>query len=123
MRQEGQGPNRRGEWLCGIHLGAYNRVKKNRAAEKAQWEQDTAINDRTRQILAALTEQYGLAGNLYHSPYGGNCGGQITVDARKLQGILNMLSTPFDPAAIHPPPTNGGNQNGTGTTETQGNRD
>ena len=23
-----------GEWLCGVHLGAYNRVKKNRAAEK-----------------------------------------------------------------------------------------
>ena len=95
MRQCGKkakGQTDDGEWLCGLHLGAYNRVKKNRAAERAQWEQDTDINDHTRQILAALTEQYGIAGELYHRPHGGNCGGHIVVAARELQEILTKLT-------------------------------
>ena len=82
-----------GEWLCGIHLGAYNRVKKNRAADKAQHEHDTDINDRTRQILAALTDQYGIAGHLYYGRYGNNCSGDVVVSAQQLQEILTKLTT------------------------------
>ena len=35
-----------GEWLCGIHLGAYNRVKKNRAAEQARQDNNNEVRGR-----------------------------------------------------------------------------
>ena len=88
-----------GEWLCGIHLGAYNRVKKNRAAEQVEFDRNKEVRDDTSRILAELTERYGLEGRVFSSYYG-TYKGEILVDAVQLQGILNMLSTPFDPATI-----------------------
>ena len=86
-----------GEWLCGVHLGAYNRVKKNRAAEHVERARNNEVRDDTSRILAELTERYGLEGRVFGS-YNGTYTGQILVDAVQLQGILNMMSTPFDPA-------------------------
>ena len=90
-----------GEWLCGVHLGAYNRVKKNRAAEQARQDNNNEVRDDTSRILAELTERYGLEGRVFFS-YNGTYTGEILVDAVQLQGILNMLSTPFDPATTLP---------------------
>ena len=84
-----------------IHLGAYNRVKKNRAAEQVERDRNKEIKDDTSRILAELTERYGLEGRVFSSYYG-TYTGEILVDAVQLQGILNMLSTPFDPAATTP---------------------
>ena len=98
--KKAKGQTDAGEWLCGIHLGAYNRVKKNRAAEQVERDRNKEIKDDTSRILAELTERYGLEGRVFSSYYGTYHGGNIGRCAVRLQGILNMLSTPFDPAAI-----------------------
>ena len=99
--KKAKGQTDAGEWLCGIHLGAYNRVKKNRAAEQVERDRNKEIKDDTSRILAELTERYGLEGRVFSSYYG-TYKGEILVDAVQLQGILNMLSTPFDPATTLP---------------------
>ena len=97
--KKAKGQTDAGEWLCGIHLGAYNRVKKNRAAEQARHDSNKEVKDDTSRILDELTERHGMEGRVFFS-YNGTYTGQILVDAVQLQGILNMLSTTFDPAAI-----------------------
>ena len=81
-----------GEWLCGVHLGAYNRVKKNRAAEKDQRARDAEVDDRTSSVLAELAEQYGISGIHYYGGFSTNCGGSIVVDAQELLELLTELS-------------------------------
>ena len=81
-----------GEWLCGVHLGAYNRVKKNRAVDDARRANNNEVRDDTRQILTELTERYGLEGRVFGS-YNGTYTGEILVNGQQLQEILIKLTT------------------------------
>ena len=45
-----------GEWLCGVHLGAYNRVKKNRRSDR---QQNLAANGIIRTSTTPHTKRIG----------------------------------------------------------------
>ena len=83
--KKAKGQTDAGEWLCGVHLGAYNRVKKNRAAEQVERDRNKEIRDDTSRILAELTERYGLEGRVFSSYYG-TYKGEILVDAVQTSG-------------------------------------
>ena len=89
--KKAKGQTDSGEWLCGIHLGAYNRVKKNRAVEQARRDANNEVKDGARQILAELTERYGLEGRVFGS-YNGTYTGEILVNGQQLQEILIKLT-------------------------------
>ena len=90
--KKAKGQTDAGEWLCGVHLGAYNRVKKNRAVEQARRDANNEVKDSARQILAELTERYGLKGRVFGS-YNGTYTGEILVNGQQLQEILTKLTT------------------------------
>ena len=81
-----------GEWLCGVHLGAYNRVKKNDAERKAQQDASRAERDRVWNLLHAIRERYGLEGRVFGS-YSGTYTGEIVVNGQHLLELLTELST------------------------------
>ena len=80
-----------GEWLCGVHLGAYNRVKKNDAERKAQQDASRAERDRVSNLLHAIRERYGLEGRVFGS-YSGTYTGEIVVNGQHLLELLTELS-------------------------------
>ena len=90
--KKAKGQSDGGEWLCGVHLGVYKRVKKNRAAEKDRRARDAEVNDRTRWVLGGLSKQYGISGKLHYGAHSTNCGGGIVVDAQELLELLTELS-------------------------------
>ena len=81
-----------GEWLCGVHLGAYNRVKKNRAAEQAQWDENHAARNRAMSVRDAIAERYGLEGRVFVS-HNGTYTGEIVISGQRLFEILTKLTT------------------------------
>ena len=90
--KKAKGQTDAGEWLCGIHLGAYNRVKKNRAAEKVQWDVNHAARDRTMSVRDAIAERYGLEGRVFVS-HNGTYTGEIVISGQRLLEILTKLTT------------------------------
>ena len=78
--QKVKGQTDAGEWLCGVHLGAYKRVKKN-----------DAERDRVSNLLHAIRERYELEGRVFGSR-SGTYTGEIVVNVYHLLELLTELS-------------------------------
>ena len=78
-----------GEWLCGGHLGAYNRVKRNDAERNAQWEISKEARQRLQRICDEMKERYGLqaAPTGHNGMYADN----IIVNVSELLALLETL--------------------------------
>ena len=89
--KKAKGQSDGGEWLCGVHLGAYNRVKKNDAEWKAKHDANHAERDRVSSLLHEIREQYGLEGRIFGS-HEGTYTGEIVVNGQHLLELLTELS-------------------------------
>lgn len=90
--RDGKGQTDEGEWLCGQHMGAYRRVKKNDAARKEKKSRDDANQQRSTMALNILAELE-VPGRAHYTlnPY--RFTGKIIVDPADLFKAIGIGAT------------------------------
>ena len=87
--KDGKGVNDKGEWLCGVHYGAFKRVKANDAKRRVEYERRQAnyaandANNKRSALAAEILNELGLTATAHNS-------GDVLIEPAALFELLGI---------------------------------